>query len=384
MPAISVAPPDGSLALIVDVGAVGHGGICIAHAADGRAVLVRHALPGERVSLAITEEKSSYLRADAIEILRRSPHRVVPPCPFSGPGRCGGCDWQHVELAEQRRLKAAVVSEQLRRIAKLDRSVEVQAVPGDHDGLGWRTRMRFAVGPDGRAGLHRHRSKEIEPISDCLIAHESLPVTSVLAETWPEMSAVDLSSADIVEAVGRQWQIPEGGFWQVHPGAPGALVGAVLADLGVQPCDVCLDLYAGVGLFAGVIAPLAPDGEVIAVESQPDAAAAARSNLADLTNVRVVADRVDRWLRGFTDGADLVVLDPPRQGAGPEVVDAIVGCRPRRVCYVACDPSTLARDVALFANHGWVLDSLSAFDLFPMTAHVECVALLVPAEKDEP
>jgi tRNA/tmRNA/rRNA uracil-C5-methylase (TrmA/RlmC/RlmD family) len=360
------------------VGAVGHGGICVAHAPDGRVVLVRHALPGERVKIVITEEKKSFLRADAVEILDASPQRVVPPCPFAGPGRCGGCDWQHVALPEQRRLKAEVIETALRRIANVERTVTVQPVPGDDEGLRWRTRMRLAVGADGTVGLHRYRSNQIEPITDCLIAHPSLPVASVVAEEWPDVEAVDLQSANTAEAAGRTWRIPEGGFWQVHPGAPEALVSAVLGFAEADPADVCLDLYAGVGLFTGALAPLVPDGEVIAVEGHAAASDAASANLSDLANVTVVTDKVARWLHHTNEAADVVVLDPPRRGAGPDVVADIIARGPRRVVYVACEPSALARDIAAFGARGWGLADLAAFDLFPMTAHVECVALLTP------
>jgi tRNA/tmRNA/rRNA uracil-C5-methylase (TrmA/RlmC/RlmD family) len=360
------------------IGAVGHGGICVAHAPDGRAVLVRHAIPGERVRVVITEEKSSFLRADAVEVLGASEHRVTPPCEFAGPGRCGGCDWQHVALGEQRRMKAEVVETALRRIAKVEHAVVVEAVPGDENGLRWRTRMRLAVGPDARAGLHRHRSSEIEHITDCLIAHESLPVASVVEETWPDVEAVDLQSSEEEIAAGRAYRIPEGGFWQVHPGAPDALVDAVLGMLNIESADRCLDLYAGVGLFAGAIAPLVPNGEVVAIESHSGATAAAVANLSDLPNVKVATDQVSRWLARDRVGADLVVLDPPRKGAGQAVVDLIVAAAPRQVAYVACEPAALARDIAVFASHGWQLAKLRAFDMFPMTAHVECVALLQP------
>jgi tRNA/tmRNA/rRNA uracil-C5-methylase (TrmA/RlmC/RlmD family) len=365
--------------VIVDVGPVGHGGICIAHAPDGRAVFVRHALPGERVRLEITEERPSYLRADAVEILQASPHRVTPPCRWSGPGRCGGCDWQHVDLDEQRRLKATVIAEQLRRIAGIEREVEVEAVAGDDHGLHWRTRLRLAVDDDGIAGLHRHRSHVVEPIDDCLLAHPDLPVASVVAQKWPTSDGVDLVVADVETAMGRQWRIPPGGFWQVHPAAPEVLSEAVLEAAAVSPSDVCLDLYAGVGLFAGSLAPLASTGRVVAVESAAAAAAAARVNLADLDNVSVVTGRVDRWLAKARPLADLVVLDPPRKGAGRAVVEGIAAAAPRRVVHVACDPASLARDISLLAAHGYRLESLRAFDLFPMTAHVECVALLVAA-----
>jgi tRNA/tmRNA/rRNA uracil-C5-methylase (TrmA/RlmC/RlmD family) len=368
--------------VILDVGSVGHGGICIAHGPDGRAVFVRHALPGERVRVEVTEERPSYLRADAVEILSASPHRVAPPCRWAGPGRCGGCDWQHVALDEQRRLKATVVADQLRQIAKLDVAVEVEAVAGDVAGLHWRTRLRLAVDEHGVAGLHRHRSHIVEPIDDCLLAHPDLPVASVLAQNWPGSEGVDLVTTDIEQAMGRDWRVPAGGFWQVHPGAPEVLARTVLAVADVRPSDVCVDLYAGVGLFAGSLAPLVPTGRVVAVESAAPAAAAARSNLADCKNVTVVTGRVDRWLSRSRPRADLVVLDPPRKGAGRAVVDGIAAASPRVVVHVACDPSSLARDVSLFAGHGYRLASLRAFDLFPMTAHVECVALLVKGRAD--
>lgn len=361
----------------LDVGPVGHGGICIAHAPDGRAVFIRHALPGEQVRVEITEQRPSYLRADAVEILTASPHRVTPPCQWAGPGRCGGCDWQHVELAEQRRLKAMVVAEQLRRIARVDRAVSVEAVPGDSAGLGWRTRLRLAVDSDGIAGLHRHRSHEVEPIGDCLIAHSDLPVASVVAEKWPDSDGVDLVRSDTEVAMGRQWRIPSGGFWQVHPGAPDTLGRAVLDYADVQAGDSCLDLFCGVGLFAGSLAAVASPGKVDGVEASKAAAAAARSNLADLANVTIHTGRVDRWFAKSQQQADVIVLDPPRKGAGRAVIDGIQEAAPRRVVYVACDPASLARDVSLFAERGYRLDALRAFDLFPMTAHVECVALFL-------
>jgi tRNA/tmRNA/rRNA uracil-C5-methylase (TrmA/RlmC/RlmD family) len=364
--------------VIVDVGPVGHGGICVGHAADGRAVLIRHALPGERVRLHVTEEKPSYLRADAVEVLEPSPHRVTPPCRWAGPGRCGGCDWQHVSLGEQRRLKAHVVTEQLRRLASVDVDVVVEPVAGDDRGLGWRTRVRLAVDASGVAGLRRHRSHDVEHIDDCLIAHPSLPVASVVATSWPDTDAVDLVRSDVEPAMGRDWQVPEGGFWQVHPGAPDVLARTVVDLAAVRTDEDVLDLYAGVGLFAGVLAPLVSPGTVRAVESDRAAARSAAGNLADLPNVSVTTSRVDRWLAAMRPQADVVVLDPPRKGAGRAVVDLVVATGAGRVVYVACDPAAFARDVAAFADHGYRLERLRAFDLFPMTAHVECVGLLVP------
>jgi tRNA/tmRNA/rRNA uracil-C5-methylase (TrmA/RlmC/RlmD family) len=378
--------------VIVAVERVAHGGVCVAHAPDGRVVFVRHTLPGEQVRVVVTEERSSYLRADAVEVVRAAPSRVVPPCPYAGPGRCGGCDWQHVELAEQRQLKAVVIREQLQRLAGLDVDVVVEPVPGDHDGLGWRTRLRLAVGSDGRAGLRRYRSHEIEPIADCLIAAPGADVPDVVSRSWPAGSevVVDVTSTGeralsigtpdrtVTERVaGRDWQVPVGGFWQVHPGAAQALTDAVAGVLEPRGDERLLDLYAGVGLLAGSLAGRVRSA--VAVESDPRAVRAATANLADLP-VDVVGARVDRWLARDHDGTayDLVVLDPPRKGAGRDVVTAIAALRPRAIAYVACEPSALARDLATFAGLGYRLQRLRAFDLFPMTAHVECVALLAP------
>ena len=376
--------------MIVDIERVAHGGVCIAHADDGRVVFVRHTLPGEQVHVRVTEERRSYLRADAVEVLRASPARVQPPCAWAGPGRCGGCDWQHVRLDEQRRLKAAVIAEQLAHLAGVVREVEVLPLPGDAvgshgSGLHWRTRLRLATDELGRAGFRRHRSHEIEPIDDCLIAAEAANVPELVARTWPadvevtvDVSATGERAVAVGEhnetvterAVGREWSVPVGGFWQVHVGAAEALAATVVELAAPRRTDSCVDLYCGVGLFAGALGPSV--AEVVAVESDRRAVAAARRNLADLP-VRVVGDRVDRWVR-TPQRADVVVLDPPRKGAGRDVAARIAGFGARRIVYVACDPSALARDTAVLREHGYELADLRAFDLFPMTAHVECVA----------
>jgi tRNA/tmRNA/rRNA uracil-C5-methylase (TrmA/RlmC/RlmD family) len=422
------------------LGALAHGGHCVARH-EGRVVFVRHGVPGERVVARVTEgeDTSRFLRADAVEVLETSPDRVRPPCPVARPGGCGGCDFQHVAPAAQRRLLAGVVAEQLRRLAGLDVHVEVEPVPGDEHGLGWRTRVRFAADDQGRLGLRRHRSHEVVPLEDCPIAHPDLP--PVLGHRWPgstSVEAVASGSGDrlvVVEpsrrglsdgfdasasnpsdtpvvspdeadgvvtrsgrrlrgrtyvtepASGRRYRVSGPGFWQVHPGAAEALTGAAVQMLDPQPGETALDLYAGVGLFAGALAPrVGRDGSVLAVEGQDRALRDARRNLHDLPQVRLLPGRVDRVLRGLVDeaqddpaaGVDLVLLDPPRTGARRRVAQQVVALGPRAVCYVACDPAALARDVATFGEHGYALARLRAFDIFPMTHHVECVALLRP------
>jgi tRNA/tmRNA/rRNA uracil-C5-methylase (TrmA/RlmC/RlmD family) len=414
---------------IVDVA---HGGWCVARPDDQPVVFVRHALPGETVRARVTEVTSRLARAEAVEILTPSPDRVAPPCPQAGPGRCGGCDWQHAALPAQRSLKGVVIRQQLRRLAGLDREVTVEALPGDEEpgtGLGWRTRVQFAVRPDGVAGLRAHRSHEVIDIGECLIAHPGLTDLGVTARRWPATSSVealvsagsgeraviisqggaaaagsapDLPGADTVlsragrrltpvrgraylsqRAAGRDWRVSAGAFWQVHPGAADALADAVMTALEPRPGDVAVDLYCGAGLFAGVLAPtVGPAGTVVGVEADAAAVRDARHNLRRWPWARVHKGDVATVLRrggAMLPPAGLVVADPPRSGLAREIIEYLAAAEhgAARFAYVSCDPATLARDIGLLLARGWVLASLRAFDAFPMTHHVECVATLI-------
>ncbi len=243
--------------------------------------------------------------------------------------------------------------EQLARLAKLDLDVVVEEVPGDEDGLRWRTRQRYVQLPDGRQGMRKHRSHEVVPVDECLLeSHE--PASH--------------------EVLGRAFSVAPDGFWQVHPGAATVLVETVLDFLDPQPGEAVLDLYAGVGLFGAFLADRT-GARTVAVEGDRDAARHARRNLGSGGEVGVGA--VDQVLASaYDEPFDLVVLDPPREGAKRKVVEQVVDRAPRAVAYVACDPAALARDIAIFAEHGYALQRLRALDLFPMTHHVECVALL--------
>jgi tRNA/tmRNA/rRNA uracil-C5-methylase (TrmA/RlmC/RlmD family) len=410
--------------ITLNAGEAAHGGWCVARPADGPAVFVRHALPGETVLARVTEVTSRLVRAEAAEILTASPDRVRPPCPHAGPGGCGGCDWQHATLPAQRSLKAAVIRQQLRRIAGVDREVTVEPLPGDGSGLGWRTRVQFAVSEDGVAGLRAHRSHEVIDVGTCLIAHSAITDLGIPGRGWPGVTSVEAQvapasgqravvvtgrpasaegiTADSVlrrtgrslapvrgrgfvtqRAAGREWRVSAGSFWQVHPGAADALADAVLAGLEPRAGDGALDLYCGAGLFAGVLArAVGPGGTVTGVEANRAAVRDARHNLREWPWAQVRAGDVGlvlgRSQPAALPPAALVVADPPRSGLAREVIGYLGAARggAARLAYVSCDPATLARDVGLLAGHGWSLDGLRAFDAFPMTHHVECVAIL--------
>jgi tRNA/tmRNA/rRNA uracil-C5-methylase (TrmA/RlmC/RlmD family) len=313
-------------------------------------------------------------------------------------------------------LKAAVVRQQLRRIAGIDRDVSVEPMPGDETGLGWRTRVKYAVGPGGTAGLRRHRSHDVLEVGDCPIAHPLVIAAAATRRTWPGAAWVEVAAApgsgqravitdrqvpgapidaDTVmsgrrvargtgylrqRAADRDWRVSANGFWQVHPRAADTLAAAVLGALNPRPGETALDLYCGAGLFAGVLAgAVGPSGVVIGIESDAAAVRDARHNLRDTPWARVHrGDAAAVLQRNGLSGASLAVLDPPRTGLARALINLLSAStgRIRRIAYVSCDPATLARDLALFTVSGWRLDALRAFDAFPMTHHVECVATL--------
>ena len=377
-----------------EVGPVAHGGHCVARLPEpeSRVVFVRHAIPGERVVVEITEgtDGDRFWRGDAVSVLEAMPHRVEAPFPVARPGLCGGCDIQHVAVPAQRALKTAVVREQLVRLGRLDAGsplvtgLEVQAVPvpgRPDDGLRWRTRQRYAALPDGQPAMRAHRSHRLVPIDDCLIAAEGArprdAVDGAVVEEGAPRPSRDILTHDVTRGeTSHPFTVAADGFWQVHPEAPRVLVETVLELLAPQPGERALDLYAGVGLFARFVGEVT-GARVVAVEGDRTAAQHARANLSALEGAVVECGPTESVLReGYDEPFDLVVLDPPREGARRAVVEQVVDRRPRAVAYVACDPAALGRDVAIFAEHGYELTAIRAFDLFPMTHHVECVALL--------
>ncbi|MFZ2228652.1 MAG: TRAM domain-containing protein [Candidatus Nanopelagicaceae bacterium] len=387
--------------LTVSIEKVAHGGHFIARY-EGQVFFIRHAIPGERVTIEVTSTGSSFLRADVVEVLEPSPDRVSPPCAYSHAGGCGGCDFQHISMQRQRQLKADVIREQFSRIAKMDIEVEVEEVG---DPLHWRTRISSATNSAGEIGFYVSRSHSVIPVKDCLIAAESIKFSELAKRTWPKESRIEISSSSegirsiaiapagrgstsrlsegpqiLTEVIdGHSLEVSQRSFWQSHDSAPEILTAAVREY--VREGDYLLDLYGGVGLFtAALLDRVGPSGHIDLVESSRPATADAKRNFADFPNVSVFTGDVLKEL-GRIDRADVVLLDPPREGAGKETIAAIVGLSPRSILYAACDPAALARDSAYLAESGYEMVGLRAFDLFPMTHHVECVARFEPFQK---
>jgi len=387
--------------LTLTVGAPANGGSCVARH-DGRVVFVRYALPGERVRVRVTVDRGSYWHAEAVEVVEPSDDRRASLCPIAGVDGAGCCDLAFVEPAAARALKAEVVSNQLARLGNYQWSGTVQPLtPGGS--TGWRTRVRLDTGADGRAGFHRHRSDELVTDLNCGQLPAGMTEGLAYAE-WPAGAQLHVvidddgqrhvvrtarqgrrTSADVVEGsyqgvqrVGRHsWRVPVTAFWQAHCDAARTYSELVGDWAQPDPGMTAWDLYGGVGVFAAVLADaVGESGQVVSVDSSRAASRAARDALAELTQVSVITDSVRRALTAQRRGADVVVLDPPRAGAGREVIDLLAAADVPRVVHIGCEAASFARDIGLYQRHGYRVDKISVFDSFPLTHHIECVALL--------
>lgn len=378
------------------LGATVHGGHCIAHPL-GHTAFVRHGLEGEDVTIRITEVRSKFVRADVVEVHVPSPHRVEAPCSWARSYGCGGCDFQHVSVSHQRELKGAIAQESLRRQAGIDIPSLVAEALGDTGGLGWRTRMRWTVDGTGQAGMLGFRSHGVLPVDICLLASQGITDAHITNEDWSGAESIQVTQdskgnvsvwadRDLVSGPrksvqrvhDRSWEIESTGFWQVHPDAAASIVDHVLEFGQPQVGERWLDLYAGAGLISAFLGEaVGVTGNVTAVESYRSAVRDGKRALADLSQVSFVDSDVEKFQ--FPSQVDGIVLDPPRRGAGIEVMKSVAGTKARVVVYVACDPVAFARDAAVLIEAGYALTSFTVIDAFPMTSHMECIAKFEPA-----
>ncbi len=385
--------------VVLDVTTVVAGGDGLARDADGRVTFVAGGLPGERVRAEIVERRKDFARANLVEVLSAAPGRAEPPCRFVAAG-CGGCDWQHIEPAAQRQLKADVVADALRRQAHL----EIEVALGPYlSATGYRTTVR-GVAEGGRFGFRRRSSHEAIAVDPCMVAHPLLQeliadgrfpdgevVLRAGARTGDRLVVVTGDGEGTLvpdgvrvagdhalrhghrawyheEVAGRRWRISARSFFQARPDGAEALVTAVTTALDGRPRGGALvDLYGGVGLFAASL----PDvGHATVVEQGLSSVADAKVNLAGLP-ARVVRADVARWGAARAEG---VVADPPRAGLGPTGVRAVAATQAERLALVSCDPAALGRDARLLGEVGYELVTVTAVDLFPHTSHVEVVS----------
>lgn len=398
----------------VTVDNVAHGGIFVARTEQG-VVFVPDALPGERVVVELSRVAKSFAHAETIEILEASADRVDHFWPEAGidrapAERAGGAEFGHIRLPVQRELKTTVLREAMQRFGGVDTGVTVKTAPGDanRNGLGWRTRIRLQVDDRGRQGPFAARTHNVVPVTSLPLASEAIRRDALLEERLAGATSVEYvehsegveiiategalpkgPTQTIVERVGeREFRLDRAGFWQVHREAASLLTGAVTRAIDTSLADpkaANLDLYGGVGLFAATIGDLlGPTTRVVSVEGNEVATDHASENLSEWVGAQAVTAPVAAFLAAAAATASpaerqrytaaTVVLDPPRAGAGREVVDSLVSLAPAQIIYVACDPVALARDTGLLREHGYELAALESFDLFPHTHHLESVA----------
>ena len=414
-------------------------GRCVGHI-DGRVVFVRFALPGELVRISLDEprnRKDRFWTGEVVEVIEPSEHRTTPIWPAAGPlstgGGLGGADLVHVDAAGQLAWKSSVITEQMRRMGHVDLSdVPVQRDATDNalSGLHWRTRIDLIADDQGRPSMRRRGSHERVALTTMPLASRALLAVADHEKLWqgefkpgaqirvavPEPRGIDTSTIDnvsLVEAVGDDFAVTvdgdavaghtqlretvsvgagswdfgvdANGFWQVHRQAPQVLtnhVMTVLRRIDGSRRSVIWDLYSGSGLFTIPIASTLATTGVFSVEGERSAVANAVRNIADagLTNVTAQVGDVATALRHVPNALkrpDAVILDPPRAGAKAQVCERIAQSGAPLVVYIACDPTSLARDTAVLTSHGYALEDIAGFDIYPMTHHVETVAVFV-------
>jgi 23S rRNA (uracil1939-C5)-methyltransferase len=401
---------------VVTPTALVYGGDALGRLPDGRAVFVPFVIPGETARLSIHEEKRGHARAALLEVLQPSPQRLVPPCPHFT--HCGGCHYQHIPYPEQLAAKAEILREQLQRIGGLSQ-IPLQPIVASPNPFHYRNYVQFHLDPLGKLGFQAARSNQVIPISEChlpetplneiwsqidiepvpglerlslrlgageeiqLILESSQPQPILFSVEELPVSAVHLSPSGTVvlagsEALGmdifdQSFQVSAGSFFQVNSRMAEAMVHHLLEILPLQPNMTLLDLYCGVGLFSLFLAPRV--GRLIGVEVSASACRDFAVNRDPFDHVELYEAPVEAVLKQINFHPDLILVDPPRAGLGQAVLDGLLAQQAPWLVYVSCDPSTLARDARRLTAEGYRLKTITPFDLFPQTYHIESISL---------
>lgn len=403
--------------LTISLTAMAHGGAALGRDTHGRVVFVPYGIPGETVRVQPTAGKERYTHANLIEVVEPSPHRIEPRCRHFGC--CGGCHFQHIAYPAQLLFKSEIVRDQLARVGKIQAPSVEKTLPSPAI-WEYRNSASFSPTDEGRLGYWSHSEEQVIPIDECHIlqpplqnlyrdldlelpglrrltlrtdAFGDLMVVFEIEEVEPPALEADFpvsasmllptgEAASLIgenylveRCAGREWRVSAGSFFQVNPPAAEHLVRLVNDFAELRGSEAVLELYCGVGLFAAGLS--AASSRVVGVEASPDAVADAGVNLDHTENVELYQGLAEAILADLADQAfDVAVLDPPRSGSEPAVVDALAAIRPNRIVYVSCDPATFARDARRLGQTGYRLQTVQPVDMFPQTFHVETVSLL--------
>ena len=394
-----------------------YGGDCMGRLPDGRAVFVPFVLPGEQVQIEIVEDKKRFAKGRPVSIIQASPDRTTPRCVHFGI--CGGCQYQHLDYAKQLEVKQSIMLDQLQRIAKIDDPPLRPIVPSPSP-WNYRNFVQFHLGQHGELGYIAADGEHLLPITECHLPQneinaiwpqielgeesgvfrlgirqdsfdevmlimegedpkppdygEDIPVSAVY--TPPDARLTVLAGEDhlVFELLGRNFMVSARSFFQVNSPMAEKMVAHLLDNLDLHDNPEIVELYAGVGLFSAFLAPKA--NHLTAIESSGSACHDFTVNLDDLDNVSLYEAEAEEVLPSLEGTVDILVMDPPRAGLAPEVHDAIAALHPRQIAYISCDQATLARDLKRLLQKGYCLESITPFDLFPQTSHIESVTTL--------
>src|SRR5215207_3457457 len=392
-----------------------YGGDAMGRLEDGRAVFVPFGLPGERVRVRLTEEKRNFARAELLEILESSPHRILPRCKHFGV--CGGCHYQNLPYEEQLEAKTEILRDQLMRIGKIE-NPPVQKTVASPSPWNYRNHVQFHLTEEGKVGYVKAQAPAIFAITECHLPEGSInslwpqlefePGTNiervsvrsgkeedlilVLESDSPESPELEIEAGIsvahvfeehavviagndhiVISVLGRDFRVSAASFFQVNTAMAGKIVNYLIANLPVKQSDTLLDVYCGAGLFSAFFAPTCK--RVIGIEASPSACEDFSFNLDEFDNVELYEGLAEDAIPHLEAKPDIVLVDPPRAGLEKRVVDGILKLNPRLIAYVSCDPSTLARDAARLLNGGYLLKEVTPFDLFPQTYHIESISL---------
>ena len=377
--------------ITLDVGSIANGGHFVGKHKN-QIVFVRHSITGEKVNVKITAVNSKFAFGDAIEILKKSKHRVNPPCKYAYPEGCGGCDFQHIDPIVQLNLKKIVIQDQFKRIAKIEINPEIIS-EDSLKGLNWRTRLNLAISENKKLGLHAHKSNKIIEIDECLIAVEEINKSKIFNQKWENEDNIKISYSSAndmhISQLGKnisgpdklnevvddnKYYISPKSFWQSHKNAPEFILEQVLKFANIKEGERVCDLYGGVGLFTLPISKiLGENGEVHLIEVNRVCIDDATEMFADIKNIFIHHGTVEQKL-GSIKKINTIILDPPRNGVSKQVINQMIEKKPQTIIYVSCNPSTLARDTKILTDNNYTLTNIVGLDLFPMTHHIECVA----------
>ena len=377
--------------LTLDIGNIANGGHFVARH-DNQIIFVRHAISGEKVKVKVTAINSRFAFGDAVEILKPSKDRISPPCKYSHPEGCGGCDFQHINYDVQSDLKKEVIKDQFKRITKIDISPEI-ITANPSNGLHWRSRLNLAISENKKVGLRAHKSNNVIEIDECLIALKEINKSDIFSANWDSKENLNISCSStnqinisqfnksiigpdkLTENVDKnEYTISPKSFWQSHINAPSLLLQQVIKDADIQHDQIVCDLYGGVGLFTLPISKLiGKNGQIHLIEMNDTCIEDANIMFEHIDNIYIHHGTVEQKL-GSVKKIDTIILDPPRNGVSKQVINQMIEKKPNTIIYVSCNPSTIARDSKILLDNKYSLSNIVGLDLFPMTHHLESVA----------